>query len=486
MFSHEKKWTKLILSGVLVFVLAAESSWAFITRPSVAFKNRQTATTLESSANEPEQSSSTSSSSMEGKTVYQRSFFRVSANDYNTDILDEPRTMVIEERLRYQVKDQPDFVEPVGPRTIVLRDGDVDDGKIGDVIATLHMRSSNGGDHTGVVKSWESTYATALYLACNPDKYLMGKLLQLGSAQDFDLGLSSVLACIGARNLQDKKNPIAPPAAETELTASDEEAESTDATSGDDLEEDILTLPSDSMNILPREVTELTLSDGSDMAENVQWMANNLKMAKILGSSASADAKVMIQENLDWNVRRTSRSATTKEYNTIVASDLTFTYPEAKELARTVANALEPSEPYFVSTSGRGQPVPKFLYVCDEDRENFTFLRKFLEKGYRMTVVDDMFEMESIRFVIQTIDTAENGAQEEAALDELTLEVQEMYDTEYHLMTAVHHPDYRGGGSGEFFFPMETGEYDDASGGTYLERDPGFDQGGGGGGWLGQ
>eukprot|EP00527_Entomoneis_sp_CCMP2396_P004089 CAMPEP_0198152976 /NCGR_PEP_ID=MMETSP1443-20131203/62023_1 /TAXON_ID=186043 /ORGANISM="Entomoneis sp., Strain CCMP2396" /LENGTH=466 /DNA_ID=CAMNT_0043819143 /DNA_START=94 /DNA_END=1494 /DNA_ORIENTATION=- len=411
--------------------------------------------------------SSAAASSLQGKTLYQRAFFRVSSAEFNEDVMEEPRAMVIEERLRYQVKDKPDFVEPVGPRTIVLRDGEVEEGKIGDVIATMHILPKDGTDHPGLVKSYESTYATALYLASNRNKYLHGKVLQLACAQDSDLGLATVLGCIGAASAQQKE-------------AGEDAPATTSSSDGGDVDDDILTIPTGSIPILPKEMIDLTLSDGSDMQENVEWMMANLKAAKIIGSDI--DAKVSVQENLNWNVRKSSRGSAPKEYNTIVASDLSFTFPEAKELARTVANHLEPAQPYYISANSRGQPIPKFLYVCNEARDNVSYLNKFLEQGYKMSVVNDMFEMECIRFTIQTIDTVENGAQEEAALDDLALQVQEMYDSEYHLMTALHHPDYTGGGSGELFFPMETGQYDERSGETYLEREPGFDKGGG---WLG-
>ena len=60
----------------------------------------------------------------------------------------------------------------------------------------------------------------------------------------------------------------------------------------------------------------------------------------------------------------------------------------------------------------------------------------------------------------------------ESDLDELEqIEVQEDSSRDYQSLTATHHPDYAGDGSGEYFFPLETGAYE--GGLSSLERDDG-------------
>jgi hypothetical protein len=41
-------------------------------------------------------------------------------------------------------------------------------------------------------------------------------------------------------------------------------------------------------------------------------------------------------------------------------------------------------------------------------------------------------------------------------------------------LTAVHHPDYAGEGSGEYFFPLETGAYEGGLSSTYMEPEEGY------------
>ena len=59
----------------------------------------------------------------------------------------------------------------------------------------------------------------------------------------------------------------------------------------------------------------------------------------------------------------------------------------------------------------------------------------------------------------------------ESALDDLELELAYDAQVSYQSLTASHHVDYAGEGSGEWFFPMETGEYDGSSSSTFLERE---------------
>lgn len=93
-----------------------------------------------------------------------------------------------------------------------------------------------------------------------------------------------------------------------------------------------------------------------------------------------------------------------------------------------------------------------------------------------MSVDTSILSMDHIQFAIQTVEDnanrtkststsatisiLNNDQEEEAWLDSLVLEVQDWNTVEYRVMIAQHHPDYLGGGTGEYFFPLETGAWD--------------------------
>ena len=131
--------------------------------------------------NDDTDSSLLSLSSLQGKTIYQRTFYRlplvVLDNDHqqqpdesnnnkfdNDDLVDDEafldcsNAMVIEEQLRYQIWEEDEswlndddendkngqkklFLSPVGPGTLILRDGQVEPGKIGNIFCTLDLWS---------------------------------------------------------------------------------------------------------------------------------------------------------------------------------------------------------------------------------------------------------------------------------------------------------------------------------------------------------
>ena len=98
------------------------------------------------------------------------------------------------------------------------------------------------------------------------------------------------------------------------------------------------------------------------------------------------------------------------------------------------------------------------------------YLRQFLEKGFRMTVDSGYMNLERLSFVYQTLDEDV----EESKLEDLdTLELKDDTSKGYQFVRAVHHPDYAGDGSGEYFFPLETGEYEGGSRSTWLEPEEG-------------
>ena len=103
-------------------------------------------------------------------------------------------------------------------------------------------------------------------------------------------------------------------------------------------------------------------------------------------------AKVQV-EPLDWRVPRQQKGTIGKEFRTIVAADVAFSYPEAKALAKTVAHRLEPSAWYFnqpvFSSSKQDQDdssLPRFVHVCPDSRDDVAYLHRLLNKGYKMAV----------------------------------------------------------------------------------------------------
>jgi len=424
-----------------------------------------------------------SSSELDGKTVYQRSFFRLATTTTGTNKL------VIEERLRYKVTDplgQPDFLQPVGSRDLVLRRGDVPDGKIGDSIGVLRVPRRGGG--------WERTVATALVLTeCFNDRLSQGRVLQLAAAQDCS-GVATVTAGVATAALQlsDPKDD-AVIQEDKELTAAD----------------DIVPANSETTQLqLPADLMELTLSDnGQEMAENLDLLRHVVKQLyhdnddekddvslmptdTSIGNAASNNKITIDGESFPWNApprQRRPSSTRSKEYDTVVVSDLNkLTFPEVKSLCRTIAHAVAG---YTTASSSPGSSSsPQFLYVAQEEHcaETVGYLQQLLSQGYCMQVdagsnsIPSIVSMECIRFALQTISDDAVLEDEDAALDDLVLQVQESRVDDYRILTAQHDASYAGDGSGEVFFPMENGLYEQrqASGNAYLEPEEGS--------WLGQ
>ena len=375
---------------------------------------------------------------LKGKTVYQRVFYRFSHGS-EVDIHD---AMVVEERCRFQP--DPDrleegYVKPMGPRTLILRDGQVEEGEIGDEFFTINVheeRKTHNG--AGIDLKIEATIATAMYLASNPS-LCTGDVLEVAS----NLGLASLLGCIGAGFVTKRSK-----ASEGEMK-------------GEDVADEILTVPKEG-GLLPEGLNMLTITEASD--EQTNYVFHNVK------DSGVAASQVAVEE-LDWTVRNVQpriRKKGSKEYNSIVTSDVAFTYPEAKELARNVANKLKPSG-WFLGADNP-ESVPRFVHICPDAREDVVYLRQFFEKGYRMSTSTGYLKLEKLRFNFQYLPESED----EQALDDLELELQEFKEIIYQSLTAQHHPDYAGEGSGEIFFPMETGEYEAAGGKSSLEPEGGM------------
>jgi hypothetical protein len=386
------------------------------------------------------------STDLSDKTIYQRAFYSFTPG---SDV-DIHKSIVIEERVRFQADpNRPGYIIPIGPRTLILRDGNVEDGEIGNDFYTIHMNGKHNG--VGNDQDVEAIIATTLYLASNPT-LCSGDVLQVGCAS----GLSALLGCIGASYvIGDYQRNI-------EKIKDDE----------NQLMDDIFTISKTKDPLLPTDLERLILTD-----ETMDDLELAMKYCQKSGIK-----KGVIVEQLDWRKRSTAprmivRRNLYPEYRTIVASDLTFSYPEAKELARTVANRLESSRKYYNTYKDQLSINPSFIHICPDYRNDVAYLRQFLEKGYKMTTSSRYLKLEQLKFLYQIAltDEVNQGTNEEenSILDHLDLELHNIKEAKYQCLVARHHPHYAGEGSGELFFPMETGEYDATGGTTFLEPEAG-------------
>jgi len=235
-----------------------------------------------------------------------------------------------------------------------------------------------------------------------------------------------------------------------------------------------------SESVFPPRMHHLTLSDESP--ESLQGIS------ELIHRLFSGNPPVSVRQ-IEWSYSRDrGRRRYDREYRTILGSDLDLTFPTAKELSKIVANSLLPSNEFAVanikegaqtspSFGGLGMDVEPsetsykenkdkevdpdipatFVHLCPDYSDETRYLRQFLEKGHRMTVRTNYVNMERLQFYYQTLplDAAESD------LDDLDqLEVQEDSSKDYQSLTAIHHPDYAGDGTGEYFFPLETGAYE--------------------------
>ena len=415
---------------------------------------------------------STSSSSdlgdLSGKKVVQRTFYRLSPGSQ----VQIPNALVLEERLRYIPNpDNAGYIKPDGPRTIIFRKGTAEDEITNELYRlNLHESSTSASHHSGPGRM-DTSYATALFLAAHP-KFMQGAVMEIAC----ETGVAGILGCIGAHMASGEYTPP------------------------HRLEDDVLTVPEEDDTIFPARLERLVLSD--ERSDAIQDTFDTVKEGKF------HQAKVQVQE-LPWSVRIPKRRYDTF-YRAIVGSDVDFTYPSAKELARVVANSLLPSNPAALedqlatvakssgsssfgglgmemdssppSTAGNNDgdkkdPAtevdpsipPVFMHVCPENREDEKYLRQFLEKGFKMNVATGYLKLQKLAFVFQTY--PEDAS--EADIEDLDLELKEERGVAYKSIVATHNIDYGGYGTGEYFFPLETGEYEGGSRSTYLEPEEG-------------
>jgi hypothetical protein len=446
---------RLLLAAAL---LVPTLSWLQPLSPHGTFSFQKTKTSLASSpaAETPDYT---------GKTIYQRTFYRLFGSS-----LPIPNALVLEERLRFKPDPQnPGYILPVGSRTFVFRKGTAED-EITDEFYRTDLGPNNGPG------TMDTDIASVLYLAANPD-IVQGSVLQLSC----ESGGAGILGCIAARMAKD------PPIIASETTKKSE--------NDDDDSEVILTVPHNEKDVFPKRVAQLTLSE--------EGQGNLNLAADVVKAFATTDAKIALQD-VPWSVRIPNRRY--QYYRTIFGSDIDINYPSARELARVVANSLLPSNPSILATmemtsspsssssgpsfgglgmdlvdsgsssgpkddSSSSQPEtdprfpPTFVHVCPDAREDTRYLRQFLENGFKMTVNSDYLRLERLQFVFQTLDEDAD----EADLEDLDLELKDETTRSYQCLTAVHNPEYTGDGSGEYFFPLESGEYEGGSRSTYLE-----------------
>lgn len=431
---HHNHYRYLLASFFAALCLTTVDAWISPVSPSqLGCSLKKSTKLLESSSDEHEKKLD-----IKGKDIYQRVFYRL-APVSDVDVFNN---LVVEERVRFKSDEArgEGYLKPVGPRTLILRDGQVEDGDIGDELFVLKVKEDKNPDAThggaGMSRTLEATIATMLYVACNP-KHVEGKVLEIGC----ELGLAGLLGSIGAGALEAKKQ--------------DKDRDNSEEESEDQLGGDILTIPKGTP--MTDELKMLTLTDSDP--ERLELVRENVKLSRV-------PSNIVTLKELDWSKRALNRRSP-EIFHTIIAGDLDYTYPEARELAHTVAHHLEALSSWeFIK--GESKSAPTFIHVCPEAREQTVYLNKFLSKGYRMNTRTGYVKMEKIIFLFQLLPESEP----EQKLDDLELQVQEFKEVVYQSLIAEHHPDYTEG-AGELFFPMETGEYDSAGGSTYLEPDPG-------------
>lgn len=379
------------------------------------------------------------------KMIYQCALYQLSPGSS----VDIPNAMTIEQRVRFQPDpDRPGgYLVPYGPRTLILREAcDLEEGAIGKELFRLHVREPTP-THNGIGTTMDSTIATILFLASNP-QLVQGNVLELSC----QLGLSGLLGSIAAA-----------------LTSG--ETTTTTTTSSTDNTMEILTVPQHVASApLPSKLERLTLTDETD--EHMNIVLANVKAADV-------DMSKIMWKKLDWShvvargdlplatrppQQRRRTSDEPEFYSTILAADIDYVFPNSKALAKTVAHQLAPI-PDDVS-----KPTPRFVHVCPDDptRDDIPYLHRFLERGYRMTVSTGYLKLQKLLFKYQIIP---RNAPEDETLDNEPLELQQEQDLPYQSLVAQHHPDYTG--VGEYFFPMETGEFDGSNKRAFLEPESG-------------
>ena len=237
------------------------------------------------------------------------------------------------------------------------------------------------------------TLATILYLVCEePSLLLKGRVLEL----DCEMGLAGLLSTMAMGALEHGDGPKFPSSVKA-LSLSNHPAE-------------------DSTPIV-RETMEELFTGGRNSRVSVL--------------------------DLDWTKHPKFQSIFPTNFKGILGCELMDSYASAKELARTVANFMDPN--------GR------FMHMAPKDDPNVPHLVKFLTKGYAMSVDKRPVELQSHTYQPQPLDA--DGRPTRGLVLEKTK------TREYECLLAAHHGDYDGY-NGDYIWPMENGRYD----GRDLER----------------
>jgi len=385
-----------------------------------------------------------------GKTIFQRTFYRLSPDSQ----VQLPNALMIEERLRF-LPDPTDseYMLPTGPRTLILREGTEEDDITEelfrvDVPSPTEGSASSDKAHNGP-RSLDTEIAMILYLASNP-KWIQGDILELSC--DGSTGASGsvgILSCIASKLV------TMTPSEREAFKAQRQAAETGDALAlgGGQRKRDNFS------SVVPEGVFRLTLSDES---QDSLSGAQELIQRHFRNSASSSSSSVSVQP-LEWSHPTGKPKKRHSQFRTILGSDLDLTFPTARELSKTVANALLPSNGLAAANADETRTgldpsvPPTFVHLCPEYRDETRYLRQFLEQGHLMAVRTHYVSMERLQFYFQSLPQGSP----ERDLDSLEeLEVQEDTSRDYQSLTAVHSPDYAGEGLGEYFFPLETGAYE--------------------------
>lgn len=336
---------------------------------------------------------------LQGKLLHQKSFHRLTVD---SDV-SNPRALSIEERIVMKPNLERKRLEPYGTRVLIVRN------EHNEEVLRFRVHESER------MKIRTSTIATVLYLACEePQLLFTERVLELSC----ELGIAGLLGALCVGKLS---NPIR----EKIMTTNDM---------------NILPDKSKSAIPFPSDLQSLTLSDNDPEA---------LHLASMNVKQVSTDTQKIKLQEFDW--QHHPRITPGKNlYRGILASDLSYSFPQAKELARTVAYTLEPQ-------------VGRFVHTCSSTVDDVLHLRKFLSEGYLMRVDTRFVTLESHVYKQQILPDGEMPSKE----FELGIVNTEMLQ----VVIATHHPEYDGV-NGEYFFPMETGTFDNGFPGTYLEKEP--------------
>ena len=335
---------------------------------------------------------------LKGKLLHQKSFHRLTDD---SDV-SNPRALSIEERIVLKPNMERKRLEPYGTRVLIVRN------EHNEEVIRFRVHESDR------IKLQPSTIATVLYLACEePELLFTERVLELSC----ELGIAGLLGALCVGKLSNPKK---------EITSTD----------------DMNILPDKSKSAIPFPVAlqSLTLSDSDPEALHLASM--NIKQV-------STDTHKINLQEFDWQHR--PRITPGKNlYRGILASDLTYSFPQAKELARTVAYSLEPQ-------------LGRFLHTCSSTVDDVVHLRKFLSEGYLMRVDTRFVTLESHVYKQQILPDGEMPSKE-FELGLVNTEIMQV-------VIATHHPEYDGV-NGEYFFPMETGTFDKGFPEIYLEKEP--------------